>query len=333
MKRYALNLSFFLTLLPALLAHDPGLSTIEVQLTVDRLRMVQGFAPQDLENHVSRPGADLSWAHLRVEHDGQILEPVSLEVRTRDQNTIEVEAHYRRPDSGSFSVRSPLLSILPSGHRQFVSVQSAHGGTVREFLLDRRTDRFEVPLNTRAPAARAGFVSFFWIGVEHILTGYDHLLFLFALLIVGSSFLTTAKVISSFTIAHSITLVLGFFDLIRIPPGVVEPLIALSVIIVGLENIRGRWIRRRWLLAFGFGLIHGLGFASALQDLGIAGGSVVVPLLSFNLGVEIGQLGLAGLLLPLIWVLKRRPSYVPRVVPTFSCLVVVAGLVWLVERI
>ena len=115
------------------------------------------------------------------------------------------------------------------------------------------------------------FLQFLRLGVEHMITGYDHVLFLFALLIVGNSVRSAAKLITSFTVAHSITLALATFNVVHLPPHVVEPLIAISIIYVGLENLWHRHLQHRWLLTFGFGLIHGLGFASVLRDTGIGG--------------------------------------------------------------
>ena len=115
----------------------------------------------------------------------------------------------------------------------------------------------------------------------------------------------------------------------------VEPLIAASIIYVGVENIFRRDLEKRWMLAFGFGLIHGCGFATVLRDLGVGkeGAGVVMPLLSFNLGVELGQLAIAALVLPIVWALKKRPVYQPRFVPALSVLIIAAGAYWLVERL
>ncbi|HEV8487331.1 MAG TPA: HupE/UreJ family protein, partial [Blastocatellia bacterium] len=179
------------------------------------------------------------------------------------------------------------------------------------------------------------FSQFLLLGIEHILTGYDHLVFLLGLLIAGASFKAAAKIITSFTVAHSITLALATLGVVRISPGIVEPLIAVSIIYVGLENIFRREMSRRWLLTFCFGLVHGFGFAAVLSELGIGSGGLAgaaIPLLSFNLGVELGQVVIAGAALPLIWKLRNRPSFVARFVPVCSVLVAVAGGFWLLER-
>jgi hydrogenase/urease accessory protein HupE len=116
----------------------------------------------------------------------------------------------------------------------------------------------------------------------------------------------------------------------------VEPLIAASIVYVGVENLVQRGAPKgRWLLTFTFGLVHGFGFASVLRELGVASGTsgIVVPLVSFNLGVEVGQIAVAALVLPVVWKLKRRPSFIPRYVPACSILIALAGGCWLIERV
>lgn len=203
-------------------------------------------------------------------------------------------------------------------------------------MLHAKGDTIDMDLTkgaaTNSQSRTAG--RFLTLVVEHILTGYDHLLFLLALLIAGGTLRTAAKLITSFTIAHSITLALATLDLVRIPSSWVEPLIALSIVYVGLENIVRRDLKRRWFLTLAFGLIHGFGFATALRQLGIGttSGQVVVPLLTFNLGVELGQIMMAALALPLIAYWKKCPTFVTRFVPACSVLVALAGLYWFIQR-
>src|SRR6266404_6254417 len=172
------------------------------------------------------------------------------------------------------------------------------------------------------------------MGVKHIWTGYDHLLFLFGLLIVTRNFTSALKIITCFTIAHSITLAVATLSLVRISSRIVEPLIAVSIVYVGIENLlRGDDPKGRWLLAFAFGLIHGFGFASVLRELGVGanGSGITVPLVSFNLGVEVGQIVIAGLVLPLIWRLRANPAFVRRAVPVGSALVALLGSYWFIQ--
>jgi hypothetical protein len=124
--------------------------------------------------------------------------------------------------------------------------------------------------------------------------------------------------------------------LVQIPSRIVEPLIAVSIVFVGVENLlRGEISKSRRLLTFGFGLIHGFGFASALREAGIASsaGGIVLPLFSFNLGVELGQVMVAAVVLPIIWKLRENPLFVARWAPVCSAAVVLLGSFWLVERV
>ena len=173
------------------------------------------------------------------------------------------------------------------------------------------------------------------MGVEHILTGYDHLLFLFGLLIAMSQFRATLWVITCFTLAHSTTLALAAFDVVRISGHLVEPLVAATIVYVGVENLlRSEGPTGRWRLTLIFGLVHGLGFATDLKEklAGVIGAEITVPLLSFNLGVELGQMAVAALVLPLIWWLRSEPAFVRRSVPVCSSLVVLGGAWWLLQR-
>jgi hydrogenase/urease accessory protein HupE len=192
-----------------------------------------------------------------------------------------------------------------------------------------------VSLDGAAPAHATGdFVAFLLLGIEHIATGYDHLLFLVALLVVGPRLRTATAIITSFTVAHSVTLALATLGVVRLAPAVVEPLIAASVLYVGIENLRARPLAPRWIATFVFGLVHGLGFATVLRDLGVgaAGDSTIVPLLAFNGGVELGQLAVAATILPLIWIVQRRPPVFTRVATACSVVVALAGAGWLLQR-
>ncbi len=191
------------------------------------------------------------------------------------------------------------------------------------------------------------------LGVEHIFTGYDHLAFLTALLLaaalgrrsgpgsapagasVRAAVLGTLKIVSAFTLAHSITLISSALRPGGLPTFWVEPAIALSVAYVGVENcFRGR-PGRRWLLVFGFGLVHGFGFASVLQEIGLPRSGLVLSLLSFNLGVELGQLTVVSLMLPLLLaVARRRPHLYERAfLLAGSGAIAIAGLIWFVARV
>ena len=199
-----------------------------------------------------------------------------------------------------------------------------------------RTDASRKPKADMAMNQPTSRISFFLFGAQHIITGYDHLLFLAALLLACATFYEAATIITCFTIAHSITLAMAALDVVRLSGTIVEPLIALSIVFVAVENFWGSpplW--RRAAITCSFGLIHGLGFASALRDIGLGTipGGLVWPLLRFNLGVEAGQLCVAALLLPLLWWAKRDERFSKLLVPVGSSLVALVGSYWLVTRI
>lgn len=225
-------------------------------------------------------------------------------------------------------VEDNIFDVLGVDHHTLAKVEA--GGETRElaFAPDSRVARVQIG----APGAGRAETSFFKLGVEHILTGYDHLLFLFVLLLRGGRFLSLLKIITAFTIAHSITLALAVLRVVTVPGRIVEPAIALSIIWVALENLRKDAPSQRWLISFCFGLVHGLGFASAIEPLALPPGRLALALLGFNLGVEAGQAFVVALLLPLLlWM--RGSAWEPRVVRAASLGVVVMGVAWLVERV
>ncbi|ULT56796.1 HupE/UreJ family protein [Neobacillus drentensis] len=174
--------------------------------------------------------------------------------------------------------------------------------------------------------------SFFKLGMLHILTGYDHLLFLLALLLRKQTFKQYAAIVTSFTIAHSITLSLAVLGWVTLPSRFVEAVIAFSICYVALENIFRKEIRYRWSITFLFGLIHGLGFATILKEMAIPKSHLAVALINFNLGIEAVQLTIVCLLLPLLsYLFKLKNS--GKVVTYGSYAIVALGAIWLFQRL
>ena len=176
-------------------------------------------------------------------------------------------------------------------------------------------------------------VSYFWLGVEHLLSGIDHMLFVFGLLFLVSGAINLVKTITAFTIAHSITLALSVLDLVSVPQASTEAFIALTIIYLALEvGDRHKYDSTPWLIAFGFGLLHGLGFAGALSEIGINNDSFLLSLLFFNVGIEAGQL----LVLPffgLVIYLLKSDMFKIEVNSFASYLIGGLGTYWLIERI
>ena len=170
------------------------------------------------------------------------------------------------------------------------------------------------------------------LGIKHILTGYVHIAFLLALIVIGLSFKEVIKIITAFTIAHSITLLLAALQVFSINSRFVEIVIAFSICYIAIENLFRREVQYRWLITFGFGLIHGFGFASSLQEL-IQGNTNLLPsVLSFNAGVEIGQIMIFLVALPILYLLKKR--FESRMVCAgTSVAIFVTAFTWLIERV
>lgn len=174
-------------------------------------------------------------------------------------------------------------------------------------------------------------------GIEHIFMGYDHIAFLIAIVLWARRLTPVIKIVTAFTVAHSLTLSLAALDIIRIPSAIVEPAIAASIVYVAAENFLSRDVEKRWRITFVFGLIHGFGFASALQEFGLPRSALVPALASFNAGVEIGQLAIVSLALPTLLMLDRlfASPGVPRATPmvyTVSAVICVLGSYWFVMR-
>src|SRR5262245_37167615 len=306
-------------------AHDPGLSAADVRLEDEQIAAVLTFARADIElltvldtgqvtaNDLSplRPALErMARGALELRLDGELISPEKVDLNWDDSNAVHLRLRFPVHSGARLTLRSALIASLPPGHREYMAVRDGRGNLLSERMLAAKADVLEI--DAIPAAASPSFREFLTLGVEHILTGYDHLVFLLGLLIAGGSLGAAAKIITSFTVAHSITLAIATLGWINISPRIVEPLIAVSITYVGLENIFRRDLNRRWLLTLGFGLIHGFGFASVLREMGIgsAAGGVTLPLLSFNLGVELGQLAIASLILPLIWSLRRRTFFV-----------------------
>jgi hydrogenase/urease accessory protein HupE len=347
-------LLLFLTL-PAE-AHDPGLSTAMMTVEDQQVEVLLGFAKQDAvfilpananPTDIETPeGFQVVRADLEsVTASGfgfylgeERVVPLQTTAQLKDTKNIEILLRFRRTNATQLGLRSMLLERFPLGHREFLSVQTATGTTLAEAMLSAKKNSFQVNLpaiSTVSLHNGHSFLEFLKLGVEHILTGYDHLLFLFGLMIVCRDLRSILTVITCFTVAHSITLALAALDVVRLPGRIVEPMIAASIAYVGIENLfRGDSSRWRSLIAFSFGLVHGLGFADALRELGFNSGrfGIVVPLVGFNLGVEAGQLCVAAIVLPILWNLRRNPVFVRRWVPVCSVAVAFAGSYWMLER-
>jgi hydrogenase/urease accessory protein HupE len=330
-------------------AHDPGLSAINVRLGPSEISAHLSIARSDVDNalrlHDGQENTEATAgpkpqleafgrAALELKIDDQPLSVRSVAMHSEDSGSVVFQIVYEYKPGVRLRVQSHILNLLARGHRQYMSIVDGRGNKLSEKVLDSTDCQLDVEVSSSPTKRDSMLLQFVALGIEHILTGYDHLVFLLGLLIAGAGFKDITRIITSFTAAHSITLALSTLDLVRISPAVVEPLIAISIVYVAVENILGHDLKWRWLLTFAFGLIHGFGFASALRDAGVgSGGSAALPLVTFNVGVELGQLFVALVALPIIWKLRRRSRFVTRLVPACSVIIGVAGMAWLVERL
>jgi hydrogenase/urease accessory protein HupE len=281
-------------------------------------------------------------AFYRLTAGGEPLPPLEVAVALAVEDDVDMTVAFPRPTQSPLVIEAPGLRPLVSRAGVVLTVTGART-FLGQTVLRPDDATFTIPITEEAESPGTppvpSFGRFFALGVEHILTGYDHLLFLVGLLVVCRRFSTAAAIVTSFTVAHSITLALAALQVVALPSRVVELLIAGTIVLIGVENLaRGEeperpWVAR-WALAFVFGLVHGLGFASALREtgLGAPGTSLIVPIASFNLGVEAGQLAVAAVVLAVAWQLRRLPVFARHGPRAISLLVAGCGLVWLVER-
>lgn len=248
----------------------------------------------------------------------------------------------------NLALRYGLVFAQDSLHRGLLKVDLP--GFQSSALLS--PERPEAQLSQADSSAWRVFGRYIVEGVWHIWIGIDHIVFLLSLLVlaplqpsrqritqwpaaqlVRPVLFDVLAVVTAFTVAHSITLGLTILGWLTPPPDLVEPAIALSVVLAALNNLLGINSLKRWGLAFVFGLVHGFGFASVLLDLGLPASALVAALGGFNVGVELGQLAIVLVFLPIAWLLRRTRFYRWVVVAGGSVAIVVLGLVWTLERV
>jgi len=236
-----------------------------------------------------------------------------------------------------------LLQGIDPSHRGLLSI-TAWGGTQTGVL----NGQGEQSIALEHPSAWRAFTEYLQTGIWHIWSGIDHLLFLLSLLLpavlrrrhrhweavplAAPAFVNILKVVTAFTIAHSLTLSLAAFEVVRLPSRLTESVIAASIVIAALNNIFPKVTEGRWRIAFAFGLLHGFGFASVLADMGLPPGARVISLLSFNLGVEVGQLAVVVAVMPMAYAIRATTFYRQTVMRWGSSAIATLALVWLVQR-
>lgn len=337
-------------------AHEVGLSrgvyvasgaevTAEITFARDELRSLAPGLDTDGDGELADAELSSGTAALRVIADGFHVsgdaapcacEVVDAALTEEDGARVRLRYTCAAPPS-RLTLDLPIFDALAFGHRHLGAVNRSDGEPLADLVLHRRSREATVELGAQAPSTppRPPVGEYFKIGVEHILIGTDHLVFLLGLVVVGGRLRSLIAVITAFTVGHSLSLALATLGIWTPDPGFVEPAIALSIAYVGVENFFVPDAAGRWRITLPFGFIHGFGFAGVLAEVGLPADAVGVALLLFNLGVEAGQLLVLALVLPLLAWLGGRAFYRDdkRGARWISAAIVVAGVYWFVTRI
>lgn len=336
---------------PAAQAHRTSLARADVTASEDRVVFALRLSAHDvavalgIETDLNSPVPQAAFEarraalesylarRLSVAGDGAACAPAAPAVDYANLPVmLAITAEYRCPAAATrLSLGYLLFFDIDAEHRAIGTLVTPAGA--RELLFDRNLTGLDLELAAAAPepAWQQRFLRVLLLGIEHIAIGIDHVLFLIALLMVNVRFWTLVKVVTAFTVAHSITLSLAWYGVVDLPGRLVESLIAASIAYVALENLIGRGFERRWLVAFGLGLVHGLGFFRVLRQLELDRGDALVTLFAFNLGVELGQIAIVALFCGLlVWWTQYR-WYRQATMAASAAILVVAGY-WVVER-
>ena len=339
-------------------AHQVNLSTARVELRPDRSVAVQvalkgsdvdrlaGTQIYDAQKDLADPAkvaasagpiAAYVSAHVSVAGtDGKDCARGAPEVMPDGDGVIVRIAFSCQDVPGDLVYRSTVLTASDKSARQVVLIGA--GENAPQALLD--DTHSTLTISAPAPSVWSTMQRYLITGIEHIFLGYDHIAFLVAIVLWARRLVPVIKVVTAFTIAHSITLSLAALQIVVIPSAIVEPAIAASIIFVAVENFFSRNVDGRWKVTFAFGLIHGFGFAGALQEMGLPANAVVPALAAFNIGVEIGQVAIVSIVVPALILLDRlfaadrtKPVRAAALVYTLSAVITVLGSYWLVTRV
>lgn len=342
--------ALLLLLLPAAAwAHPAPFSYLDLDLRQDRIDGLLTVHAIDLAHElgVDDP-ADVLDHHLleeRLPQIAAILEPrlgigdglpfasqwVSI-APLADKDAVQLAFRIPGAPPGSFAVAPHLFPYDPQ-HQTFVNIYE-EGRLSQQWIFAAGSGPRTFYAGT-PQGVRDVMKVFVPSGAHHILIGPDHLLFLLGLLLLGGSFGTLVRIVTAFTIGHSVTLSLAVLDIVTLPARLVEPAIALTIVVVGADNLlRGQGRDLRFWMALAFGLIHGFGFAGVLQEFGLPQSALGWSLFSFNVGVELGQLAAVVPVAILLALIRRAsPAWSHRVAVGGSILVIGAGVWWFVQRV
>jgi hypothetical protein len=357
-------------LLPALAqAHKPSDAYLQLEVQGSHVEQRFDIALRDLDRELALDADDngqLEWREVRTRWNdiAQLAQnalalsaegrPCNAESPGTPQLDEHSDGHYvvltRRwtcpAEVHQLDVSYALFAQTDPTHRGIVRVQHGEQSDTAVLVPGSAAHRFDTAASDAPPTGFAGFVL---EGMHHILIGTDHILFLLALLLPAVLVRTPAggwraapsrrqvltdvlRVVTAFTVAHSITLALAAFDVLNPPSRWVESVIAASVVLAALNNLYPVIREGRWKLTFVFGLVHGFGFASALKDIGLTQGGLALPLFGFNLGVELGQLAIVAIFVAAVWTVRDTRLYRGIGLRAGSVAITLLALGWLAER-
>ncbi len=365
MKRLILLLAGLFFALTAS-AHKPSDSYLSLSVKDSAITGQWDIALRDLDFAIgldANGDAEITWGEVRAKHSeiaAYAMSRLHVSVQGKDC-PIQVTEHLVDDHTDGayavmrFKAECPApISVLQAKYNLFFDIDPQHKGLLRLdyqgqsstaiFSPDKATQEFKLSEVSRFKQ----FVDYAREGVWHIWIGFDHILFLLALLLPAvvfrqdkkwqavsafkPAFWSVLKIVTAFTLAHSITLTLATLGVISLPSRWVESTIAASVVIAALNNIYPLFRERRWVMAFLFGLIHGFGFASVLTDLGLPQGALILALVGFNLGVEGGQLAIVAAFLPVAFALRTSWFYRRMILIGGSVVIAILAAIWFIER-
>ncbi len=347
-------------------AHKPSDSTLSLSIENGAIQGRWDIALRDLDYAIGLDGdgdGAITWGELRARHDVVAAYALARLVLRADERACPAKATnhlVEERSDGTYSVmqftadcmgafedlelRYSLFFDLDAQHRGLLQVDW-NGATSASILSPSRPSWSTQDGDDSAWRQAAVYAQ---EGVWHIWIGFDHVLFLISLLLPAvlrradgggwqpqkprGALSEVVKVVTAFTVAHSITLGLASAGWLDLPARLIEPAIAASIVLAALNNIFPLVTRGIWLVAFGFGLVHGVGFAGALSDLGLPAKGLLLSLFSFNAGVELGQLAIVAVFLPLALWAARTPFYLPVALRFGSFAIAAVASVWFVER-
>jgi hypothetical protein len=363
---------FYLWMLLGLLcfpvhAHKPSDSYVSLAVNESTVTGQWDIALRDLEFAIGidRDGnGELTWDEIRSRHDdiaayslsrltlssGGSNCPASATDHLIDHHTDGAYAVVRFnaecPNAiETLDVHYNLLFDIDPQHKGLLKLQN--GSNVSTAIFSPEHSRQQFSSSQASPFAQ--FIDYLWHGVWHIWIGFDHILFLLSLLLPAvlvlhnkkwqssdsfkASFIDVLKIVTAFTVAHSITLSIAALGVVELPSRWVESAIAASVIVAALNNLVPVFHKQRWIAAFAFGLIHGFGFASVLADLGLPQSTLVLTLVGFNIGVELGQIAIVAVFLPVAFAIRKTLAYRYVVLNGGSTVIMGIASIWLIERV